>query len=77
VIENLNLQPIKREDAISLLTDALPVKFPFIMIISATGTEVKVIIHSLKLKIISDYNEISTNFEDLFSFNTLSITPSL
>jgi hypothetical protein len=39
---------VGREDAVSFLKAAFPVKFPCINIISTTETEMKNIIHSLK-----------------------------
>jgi hypothetical protein len=41
---------VGREDAISFLKDAFPVKFLGIKIIPTTETEIKSIIHSLKSK---------------------------
>jgi hypothetical protein len=37
-----------KEDTISFLKDAFPVKFPDIKIIPTTETEIKIIIHPLK-----------------------------
>jgi hypothetical protein len=39
---------VRREDAISFLKDAFPVKFPDIKIIPCTETKIRSIIHSLK-----------------------------
>jgi hypothetical protein len=39
-----------KEDAISFLKDAFPVKFPDMKILPTTETEIKGIIHSLKSK---------------------------
>jgi hypothetical protein len=47
ITESLNLPQVGREDAISFLKDAFPVKFPGIKIIPTTETEIKCIIHSL------------------------------
>jgi hypothetical protein len=41
---------MEKEDAISFLKDALPVKFPDIKIIPTTETEINSIIYSLKSK---------------------------
>jgi hypothetical protein len=41
---------VGREDAVSFLKAAFPVKFPGIKIIPTTETEMKSIIHSLKSK---------------------------
>jgi hypothetical protein len=50
IIESLNLHKTGKEDAISFLTDAFPVKFLNIKIIKTTETEIKSTIHSLKTK---------------------------
>jgi hypothetical protein len=50
VTESLNLHKMGKDGAISFLKDAFPVKFPGIKIIPTTETEVKSIIHFLKLK---------------------------
>jgi hypothetical protein len=49
-----------REDAISFLKAAFPVKFPGIKTIPITETEIKIIIHSLKSKSSSGYDEITS-----------------
>jgi hypothetical protein len=48
------------EDTISFLKDAFPVKFPDIKIIPTTETEIKIIIHPLKSKYSSGYDEITS-----------------
>jgi hypothetical protein len=48
VTKSLNLHQVGKEDAISFLKDAFPVKLPGIKIIPTTETEIKSIIHSLK-----------------------------
>jgi hypothetical protein len=48
ITESLNLHQLGREDAISFLKDAFPIKFPVLKIIPTTETEIKSIIHSLK-----------------------------
>jgi hypothetical protein len=45
----LKLQQVRNEDAISFLKDAFPVKFPDVKIIPTAESEIKNIIHSLKL----------------------------
>jgi hypothetical protein len=50
------------ECALSFLRDAFPELFHSINIIPTTGTEVKSIIHSLKSKNSSAYNEIEAKF---------------
>jgi hypothetical protein len=49
-----------KEDAISFLKDALPVKFPHIKIIPTTETEINSIIHSLKSINSSGYDEVTS-----------------
>jgi hypothetical protein len=49
-----------KEDALSFIWDAFPVKFPDIKIIPTTKTEIKSIIHSLKSKNSSGYDEITS-----------------
>jgi hypothetical protein len=48
--ESLNLHQVGREDAVSFLKAAFPVKYPGIKIIRTTETEMKSIVHSLKKK---------------------------
>jgi hypothetical protein len=48
--ESLNLHKMGKEDDISILKDAFPVKLPNIKIVPITQIEIKSIIHSLKLK---------------------------
>jgi hypothetical protein len=60
ITESLNLHEVGKEDAISFLKDAFPVKFPGIEIIPTTETEIKNIIHSLKSKNSSGYDEITS-----------------
>jgi hypothetical protein len=49
IIENLNLRQVRREDAISFLKDAFPVKFLVFKIIQTTETGIKSVIPSLLL----------------------------
>jgi hypothetical protein len=60
ITESLNLHQVGREDAISFLKDAFPVKFPGIKIIPTTETEIKSIIHSLKSKNSSGYDKTTS-----------------
>jgi hypothetical protein len=46
----LKLQQMRNEDAVSFLKYAFPVKFPDMKIIPTSESEIKSIIHSLKLK---------------------------
>jgi hypothetical protein len=48
--ETLNTHKVGKEDAISLLKDSFPRKFPALKLIATTETEIKSIIQSLKSK---------------------------
>ena len=50
ITEKLNIQQIKKGDAISILKDSFPGNFPSIKIITITEAEIKSTIHSLKPK---------------------------
>jgi hypothetical protein len=56
ITESLNLHKVEREDAVSFLKAA----FPGIKIIPTTETEMKSIIHSLKSKHSSGYDDITS-----------------
>jgi hypothetical protein len=51
-----------RADAISFLREAIPRKFPGIETIPTTETEIKIIIHSLKAKNLTDYDGTTNKF---------------
>jgi hypothetical protein len=59
VTEKLNIQKPEKGDAISFLKDSFSENFTSIKIIPVTATEIKSIIHSLKPKNSSGYDEIS------------------
>jgi hypothetical protein len=69
ITENLNLHQAGKEDAITLLKESFPRKFPASKLIPITEAEIKCIIHSLKSKHSSSYDEITTK--------TLKTCPSL
>jgi len=50
ITKKLNIQQIKKGDAISILKDSFPGNFPSIKIILITEVEIKSTIHSLKPK---------------------------
>jgi hypothetical protein len=51
---------VRNENPISFLKDAFPIKFPAMKIIPTTETEIKSIIHSLKSKNSSGYDEVTS-----------------
>jgi hypothetical protein len=51
---------VGREDGISFLKDAFPVKFSGIKIVPTTETEIKSTIHSLKSKNLPGYDEVTS-----------------
>jgi hypothetical protein len=60
VTEKLNTHKPEKGDAISFLKDSFPRNFASIKIIPVTATEIKSIIHSLKPKNSSGYDEITS-----------------
>jgi hypothetical protein len=54
------MQQVEKTDAISFLKDAFPGNFPSTKIIPITEAEIKSIIHSLKPKKSTGYNEITS-----------------
>jgi len=60
VTEKLNIQQIEKGDAIFILKDSFPGKFPSIIIIPINEAEIKGILHSLKPHQSSGYDEITS-----------------
>jgi hypothetical protein len=60
VTEKLNVQKLEKGYAISILKDSYPGNFPSIKIIPITEAEIKSIIHALKPKNSSGYDEINS-----------------
>ena len=60
ITEKLNIQQIQKGDAISILKDSFPGKFPSIKIIPITEAEIKGILYSLKPQQSSGYDEITS-----------------
>jgi Notch-like protein len=60
IAEKLNMQQVEQSDAISFLKDAFPGNFPSIKIIPITEAEIKSIIHFLKPKKSTGYDEITS-----------------
>jgi len=60
ITEKLNIQQLEKGDAISLLKDSFRGIFPNIKIIPITEAQIKSVIHSLKQKKSSGYNEITS-----------------
>jgi hypothetical protein len=59
IAEKLNMQQVEKGDAISFLKNAFPGTFPSIKIILITEAEIKSIIHSLKSKKSTGYDEVN------------------
>ena len=60
ITEKLNIQQVEEGDDTSILKDSFPGNFPSIKIIPHTEADINSIIHPLKPKISSCYNEITT-----------------
>jgi hypothetical protein len=60
ITEKLNIQKIDRTDATSIIEDSFPGILSNIKIIPITEAKIKGIIHSLKPKESSHYNEITS-----------------
>jgi hypothetical protein len=60
ITKKLNMQQMEKGDGISILKDLFPLNILSIIIILITEAEIKHIMHSLKPKKSSCYNEITT-----------------
>ena len=60
ITEKFNIQQVEKGDAMSLLKDSFPGNFSSIKIIPISEAQIKSIIHSLKQKNSSGYNEITS-----------------
>jgi hypothetical protein len=60
IVESLNLHQVGKEDAILIFKRFISGKFPSIKTIPSTEAEIKSIVHSLKSKKLSGYDEITS-----------------